>query len=90
MVRKRKVICLAIGFSLGAVNVNSQNTNCVIAIGENQLNGYAAHRKVNNGIGFLSGNVLNQANVTSVFDPDGVDSLMNSLNFSPAVQNQAL
>ena len=81
---------MAIGFTLGAINVNSQNTNSAISIGENQLPGWAAHRKVNNGIGFFAGNVLNMGNVASVIDPDGVDGLINNQNISPSVQSQAL
>ncbi|MDN0191575.1 hypothetical protein QI003_23965 [Bacillus stercoris] len=81
---------MAIGFTLGAINVNSQQTNTAIAIGENQLPGWAAHRKVNNGIGFFAGNVLNQGNVSTVIDPDGMDGVMNNQNISPSVQNQTL
>jgi hypothetical protein len=81
---------VAIGFTLGAINVNSQNTNAAISIGENQLPGWAAHRKVNNGIGFFAGNVLNMGNAALVIDPDGVDGLINNQNISPSVQSQAL
>jgi hypothetical protein len=81
---------LAIGFTLGAININSQNTNSAISIGENQLTGWAAHRKVNNGIGFFAGNVLNMGNISSIIDPDGVDGLINNQNITPSVQSQAL
>lgn len=81
---------MAIAFTLGAINVNSQQTNTAIAIGENQLPGWSAHRKVNNGIGFFAGNVLNAGNASSIVDPDGVDGMMNNQSISPSVQNQAL
>lgn len=81
---------MAIGFTLGAININSQNTNSAISIGENQLTGWAAHRKVNNGIGFFAGNVLNMGNISSIIDPDGVDGLINNQNITPSVQSQAL
>ena len=60
---------MAIAFTLSAININSQNTNATVAVGENQLPGWAAHRKVNNGYGFFAGNVLNMGNVASVMIP---------------------
>jgi hypothetical protein len=81
---------LAIVFTLGAINVNSQQTNTAISIGENQLPGWASHRKVNNGIGFFAGNVVNAGNISSIVDPDGVDGMMNNQNITPSAQNQAL
>lgn len=81
---------MPLAFTVGAINVNSQNTNSVIAVGENQLPGWAAHRKVNNGIGFFAGNVLNTANAACINDPDAIDGMMNNQNISPSVQNQAL
>ena len=33
---------MAIAFTLGAININSQNTNSAVAVGENQLPGWAA------------------------------------------------
>ena len=81
---------MAIAFTLGAININSQNTNAVVAVGENQLPGWAAHRKTNNGMGFFAGNVLNAGNLAPVVDPDGVDGMMNNQNISPSVQSQAL
>jgi hypothetical protein len=87
---KRRRIYVAIAFTLGAININSQQTNTAIAVGENQLPGWAAHRKVNNGFGFFAGNTLNAGNMSFVIDPDGVDGVMNNVNISPSVQNQAL
>jgi hypothetical protein len=87
---KRRRIYLAIAFTLGAININSQNTNSAITVGENQLPGWAAHRKTNNGMGFFAGNVLNTGNISSIVDPDGVDGIMNNQNISPSVQSQAL
>ncbi|RLL41776.1 hypothetical protein D8M04_17055 [Oceanobacillus piezotolerans] len=81
---------MAVAFTLGAININSINTNAVVTVGENQLPAWAAHRKVNNGIGFFAGNVLNAGNFASTVDPDGVDGMMNNQNISPSVQGQAL
>ncbi|WP_053360798.1 hypothetical protein [Bacillus sp. FJAT-27251] len=81
---------MAIAFTLGAININSQNTNSAVAVGENQLPAWAAHRKTNNGNGFFAGNVFNTGNVANVIDPDGVDGMMNNQNIAPSVQSQAL
>jgi hypothetical protein len=81
---------LAIVFTLGAINVNSQQTNTAISIGENQLPGWTAHRKVNNGMGSFAGNVVNAGNISSIVDPDGMDGMMNNQNITPSAQNQAL
>ncbi|OCA85079.1 hypothetical protein [Pseudobacillus wudalianchiensis] len=81
---------MAIAFTLGSINVNSQNTNSAISIGENQLPGWAAHRKVNNGMGFQAGNVFNAGNTMGVNDPDAIDGMMNNQNISPSAQGQAL
>lgn len=81
---------MPLAFSLGAINVNSQNTNAAISVGENQLPGWAAHRKINNGNGTFAGNIFNMGNSSFVFDPDGVDAVMNNQNISPSVQSQAL
>lgn len=81
---------MAIAFTLGSINVNSQNTNSAISVGENQLPGWAAHRKVNNGIGFLAGNVLNTGNISGINDPDLIDGMMNNQNIAPSAQGQAL
>lgn len=81
---------MPLAFTLGAINVNSINTNSTISVGENQLPGWTAHRKINNGVGFFAGNVLITGNATFINDPDGVDGLMTSQNISPSVQSQAL
>jgi len=81
---------LAITFFLGAVNANSLNTNAAIAVGENQLPAWSAHRKVNNGLGFQVGAFLNTANPTLIVDTDFLDGQMNNANVAPSLQNQTL
>jgi hypothetical protein len=81
---------LALSFAVGAINVNSQNTNAAISVGENQLPGWAAHRKVNNGLGFQAGNFLNIGNGTFIVDTDAIDGQINNANISPSVQGQTL
>ncbi|MED1203949.1 hypothetical protein [Heyndrickxia acidicola] len=81
---------MALSFAVGAINVNSQNTNAAISVGENQLPGWAAHRKVNNGLGFQAGNFFNMGNGTFTVDTDFIDGQINNANISPSVQGQSL
>ncbi|QQZ08451.1 hypothetical protein [Heyndrickxia vini] len=81
---------MAIPFAIGAINVNSQNTNSTISVGQNQLPGWAAHRKINNGLGFQAGIFFNMANGTVVIDTDVLDGQMNNANISPSAQGQTI
>lgn len=81
---------MAITFGVGAININSQNTNSTVAVGQNQLPGWAAHRKVNNGQGFFAGNVVNTANGSVINDLDFIDGQMNNANVSPSAQGQTI
>ncbi|WP_442599902.1 hypothetical protein [Neobacillus sp. D3-1R] len=81
---------MALGIVVGAINVNSQNTNSTISVGENQMPGWAAHRKINNGIGAQMGIFLTTGNGAFILDTDAIDGQMNNANVSPSAQNQAL
>ena len=81
---------LTIPFTIGAINVNSQNTNAAISVGENQLTGWASHRKTNNGVGIQVGPFANMGNVSFIYDTDVVDGQMNDQDLTPGVQSQLL
>ncbi|MBL5768695.1 hypothetical protein MXL46_20570 [Heyndrickxia sporothermodurans] len=81
---------MAIPFAIGSINVNSQNTNATISIGQNQLPGWAAHRKTNNGQGIQAGLFLNTANGTVIIDTDLLDGQMNNANITPSAQGQTV
>ena len=74
----------------GAININSQTTNCVVSIGENLLTGWAAHRKTNNGIAAQVGTFISTANPAFIYDFDLIDGQMNDQDLTPGVQNQSL
>ena len=81
---------MAVAFAVGAVNIQSQNTNCNVSFGVTQLPGWAAQRKVNNGEGFFAGAFINTANGSILIDTDAIDGVINNLNNSPSVQTQAV
>jgi hypothetical protein len=81
---------LAIAFSVGAININSQNSNAAVSVGENQLPGWSSHRKTNNGVGIQVGIFTNTLNYTNIIDPDVSDGNIVDPDVIPAVQGQAL
>ena len=81
---------MAIPAGVGVININSQNTNASLGVGENQMSGWSAHRKTNNGVGLQIGMFLNTANWTLIVDPDVNDGNMIDPDLIPAVQGQAL
>jgi hypothetical protein len=81
---------LAIAFTVGAININSQNTNAAATVGENQLSGWSSHRKTNNGVGIQVGIFTNTLNYTNIIDPDVSDGNIVDPDVIPAVQGQAL
>jgi Spore germination protein gerPA/gerPF len=84
------VISLAIPLAIGAINVNSLNTNAVVSVGENQLYGWSSHRKTNNGVGIQVGIFTNSLNYTIIVDNDLADAQMLDPDIIPGVQSQAL
>lgn len=81
---------LALPLSIGAININSQNTNAAVSVGENQLTGWSAHRKTNNGVGLQIGIFANTANYTVIVDNDVSDGNMIDPDNIPGVQVQTL
>ncbi|WP_042454386.1 hypothetical protein [Neobacillus dielmonensis] len=81
---------MALPLSIGAININSQNTNAAVSVGENQLSGWSSHRKTNNGFGIQVGLFTNNLNYTLIMDSDVIDGQMNDQDVIPAGQGQAL
>lgn len=81
---------MPIGVTVGAITINNQNTNSTVAIGQNQLPGWSAHRKVNNGLGFQAGIIINMASGANVNDFDVLDGQMNNITTNPSLQGQTL
>jgi hypothetical protein len=81
---------LAISFTIGAININSQNTNSTASIGKNQQSGWTANRKTNSGVGQQIGIFANTANNTVILDNDVKDGNMIDKNNIPSTQGQGL
>lgn len=81
---------MAISIQFNTINVNAQNTNSAIIIGQNAQNGWSAQSKNNYGTGPSFGrNIVNAARVY-VFDPDVIESQMSAPGNNPTLQNQHL
>ncbi|MCM3768482.1 hypothetical protein [Neobacillus niacini] len=81
---------MAIPIAIGAINVNHQDTNSSISVGENQLTGWSAHRKTNNGFAQQSGIITNTLNYTIIIDNDLSDGNILDPDFIPGAQAQVL
>jgi hypothetical protein len=79
---------MAVAINFIAINVNTQNRDSTISIGEIVQSGWAAHGKNNFGNGNMFGisattNVLN-----NIVDNDFIDSPIFDLQNAPTAQNQ--
>lgn len=81
---------MAISIVIGAINVNHQDTNSDVSVGENQLTGWSAHRKTNNGFAQQSGIITNIQNFNPIIDNDVNDGNMIDPDIVPGAQVQAL
>ena len=81
---------MAIPIAIGAINVNSLNTNSTVSVGENQLSGWSSHRKTNNGVGIQVGIFTNSLNYTIIVDNDLADAQITDPDIIPGIQTQAL
>lgn len=80
---------LAIPVGVGVINIVMQNTNSSVAVGENQLSGWSAHRKTNNGVGNQAGLYSNIANISIILDNDLNDGNIIDPDVNPGIQTQA-
>ncbi|MEH7385846.1 hypothetical protein V7147_10600 [Bacillus sp. JJ1521] len=81
---------MTVPFSIGAINIQMQNTNSAVSVGQNQLSGWSSHRKTNNGAGNQAGFYANITNLTIIIDNDLIDGQINDNDITPAGQGQAL
>lgn len=79
---------MAVIINMIAINVNSQNTNSAVAIGENQQAAWTSHNKSNFGNGVFVGNTLAPNNIIIILDNDIIDMPVNDNDFVPSGQNQ--
>ncbi len=81
---------MSVNISFGTINVNAQDTNATVSIGENSQGGWSAHSKNNFGNGMLFG-INNSANmINNIFDNDAVDSPITDNDGIQPNQNQSL
>ncbi|WP_026692312.1 hypothetical protein [Peribacillus kribbensis] len=81
---------MAIPAGVGIININSQNTNASLGVGQNQMPGWSSHRKTNNGFGIQAGMFANTANWTLIADPDVNDGNIIDPDFIPSAQGQTI
>jgi hypothetical protein len=72
------------------INVNGQNGNGVVAVGENQQNGWAAHSKQNMGVSMLFGVNYTLNNLTYIMDNDYIDAPITDNGMPISAQGQAI
>jgi hypothetical protein len=80
---------MSVNISFGSINVNAQETNATVSVGETSQVGWSAHSKNNFGTGMLFG-INNSANIiNNILDNDAVDSpIMDNDGMQPN-QNQS-
>lgn len=81
---------MAVNITFGSINVNAQETNATISIGESSQSGWSAHSKFNFGTGMLFG-INNSWNIiNNILDNDAVDSPIMDNDGLVSFQNQSL
>ncbi|RXI96405.1 hypothetical protein DS745_22075 [Anaerobacillus alkaliphilus] len=82
---------MAINFVLGAVNVNVNNTNAGVFIGQNSQSNWDSHQKRMPAIGVVNGiSNISAGNIASQIDNDLADMVWNELENVPSPNSQAL
>lgn len=81
---------MAVTISFVAINVNSQETNATVSIGENSQAAWTSHNKQNFGNGMFFGNTLTPNNWILISDNDVIDMPVNDNDITPSAQNQTL
>ncbi|MBM7646790.1 hypothetical protein JOD45_003024 [Scopulibacillus daqui] len=81
---------MAINFSLGSINVNSQARNSSVSVGETNLPGWTYYGKSAYGIGFHIGIFNQQFVYGNVNDMDAIDNPIGTATNDPSIQGQSL
>lgn len=85
------MITLSINFVLGSVNVNVNNTNAGVFIGQNSQTNWDSHQKRMPAIGVVNGIYnISAGNLASQIDNDLADMVWNELENVPSPNSQAL
>ncbi len=79
---------MSVNITFAAININAQDTDASLSVGENSQVAWSAHAKNNFGNGMLFG-VNNTVNfLNNLYDLDGVDAPITDMDFVQANQNQ--
>ncbi len=82
---------MSINFVLGSVNVNVNNTNAGVFIGQNSQTNWDSHQKRMPAIGVVNGIYnISAGNLASQIDNDLADMVWNELENVPSPNSQAL
>ena len=79
---------MAISILFNAINVITLQSHSLVAIGENEQGGWDNHSKNNIGSGSFNGISFSTANLTTIIDPDVIDSPINDQDIKPGTQIQ--
>lgn len=63
--------------NINNITINQLATNNLIANGENNQFGWSSHQKVTYGMNIVGHRNQTKSNVTTIFDGDSVDTLIN-------------
>jgi len=80
---------VAIPIIFNSINVNTQDTDAAISIGENQQTDWDAHAKNNFGNGMFFGWNITLNSLNYIFDPDVSDTPIIDNDVVPSGQGQA-
>ncbi|MBM7645301.1 hypothetical protein JOD45_001512 [Scopulibacillus daqui] len=81
---------MAVNFSFGSINVNSQARNSTVSVGESNMPGWTYYGKSAYGNGFFIGISNTQFVSGNVNDMDGIDNPISTATNDPSVQGQGL
>lgn len=80
---------MSVNISIGAINVNSINTNGAVSSGETEQAGWSAHSKNNYGNGQYIG-LSYTSSINNLLDNDLIDAPIADNDGIPSGQNQTL
>jgi hypothetical protein len=79
---------MAVSINFIAINVNAQQTNATVSIGENAQNVWSSHNKRNYGNGLYLGLAYSPNNLVILSDNDFIDMPVIDNDIAPSKTNQ--
>lgn len=81
---------MSINIGFNSINVNGQNRNGAVSIGETIQSGWSAHAKQNIGQGVFFGINNTFGFVSNIVDPDAIDAPIMDNDVPASAQGQSL